>query len=227
LIYATATDITDQLVYQQMLYEKDLLFDEAEKLAQFGCWKWDVASNDLFWTNGLKCIYGIQPSEDVTFDKYFNANHPDDKDLISQTIQKCLDTHQPYEFVHKICTSSTIKSLFARGKYITIGDRDYIIGVGQDITKTIHTEQELQDAKQMAEKSSDLKSIFLANMSHEIRTPINGVVGMTSLLQTTPLTTEQNEYVDIISNSCGILLSLINNIPRFCSHRISKGTSYS
>lgn len=212
LVYATAFDITKDLLTQHLLYEKDLLFEEAEKLAKFGCWKWDVISKDLFWTNGLKCIYDFDPSKPVTFDQYINYNHSDDRDFISQTIQQCLQTKQPYEFIHRIGPDSNIRYLFARGKYITIGERDYIIGVGQDITKTIHTQQELKEARQIAEKSSDLKSIFLANMSHEIRTPINGVVGMTSLLQTTQLTPEQKEYIDVISNSCGILLSLINNI---------------
>jgi PAS domain S-box-containing protein len=60
--------------------------------------------------------------------------------------------------------------------------------------------------------ASRTKSDFLAVMSHEIRTPINGVIGAASLLQTTTLDEEQRDYVDTISDSADILLSLIHNI---------------
>jgi signal transduction histidine kinase len=38
------------------------------------------------------------------------------------------------------------------------------------------------------------KGKFLANMSHEVRTPMNGVIGMTELLLSTPLDVRQRRY---------------------------------
>jgi len=77
------------------------------------------------------------------------------------------------------------------------------------------TEQKLLRARDSAETASKTKSEFLANMSHEIRTPLNGIMGMLQLLNTTPLSPEQSEYVSTAITSGKSLLSIINDILDF------------
>ena len=70
----------------------------------------------------------------------------------------------------------------------------------------------IAEQRERAEQGSAAKSIFLAHMSHEIRTPMNGVLGMLQLLEQTPLTVEQREYLGTLRASGQLLLTIVNDI---------------
>ncbi len=74
---------------------------------------------------------------------------------------------------------------------------------------------ELDLARKRAVEANRSKSQFLANTTHEIRTPINGILGFTSLLLKSPLTTQQREYLRTIAHSSQGLLTIINDILDF------------
>lgn len=115
-------------------------------------------------------------------------------------------------------TKSGEKKLLLKYRLPLFNENDEAIGVfvnAIDITKKHQEQKLLQQAKEMAEKATEMKSNFLANMSHEIRTPMNGVLGFIQLLQETNPTDEQSEFIKDAQKSSEMLLDIINDILDF------------
>lgn len=73
--------------------------------------------------------------------------------------------------------------------------------------------EELNVAKDQAEKANNAKTDFLSNMSHEIRTPLNAIVGFSNgLLEDNNIPEESKEDIKNIITASDNLIELVNGI---------------
>jgi signal transduction histidine kinase len=81
--------------------------------------------------------------------------------------------------------------------------------------RVIERTQQLEEARQQAERADQVKSAFLASMSHELRTPLNAVINFTRFVidgDTGPVNEQQTELLTDVVDSAKHLLNLINDV---------------
>ncbi len=133
-------------------------------------------------------------------------------DQIMGAIENASQTGELQTFEYQIAINNEIRDYEVR--LVPTENLEFLAMI-RDVTERNRMEEQLEEAKNQAEDTSQQKSMFLANMSHEIRTPLSSIIGITSVLEETDLTDEQKEYLNVISISGSNLLNLINNILDF------------
>ncbi|AWC25276.1 Cell-division control histidine kinase PdhS [Aminobacter sp. MSH1] len=88
--------------------------------------------------------------------------------------------------------------------------------VVRDITQWKRAEEELTQARAVAERSSSQKTDFLARISHEIRTPLNAIIGFSELMvdeKFGPVANDRyRDYLRDINRSGNHVLDLVNDL---------------
>ncbi|MGQ9620560.1 MAG: response regulator, partial [Bacteroidales bacterium] len=73
----------------------------------------------------------------------------------------------------------------------------------------------LESARKQEARANIAKTEFLARMSYEIRTPLNGIIGMSDILNKYDLTPEVRDIVYLLRRSTEVLLGIVNDILDF------------
>ncbi|MDO9416835.1 sensor histidine kinase [Pararhizobium sp.] len=84
-----------------------------------------------------------------------------------------------------------------------------------NVTDSVQVERALTDKNDALRKADALKNDFVQHVSYELRSPLTNIIGFADLLKTPsmgPLSERQAEYVDHISSSSSLLLTIVNDI---------------
>ncbi|WP_052714063.1 PAS domain S-box protein [Paenibacillus dauci] len=111
-------------------------------------------------------------------------------------------------------------SFFVSYQTSALYDREQIIGVVVVFSDRTN-EKAIIEAKESAERAAYAKSQFISLISHELRTPMNAIIGMSELVQDSPLNEDQQFYMEIIRQNSEELMRMMDDVTDV--HRLENG----
>ncbi|MFT5894428.1 MAG: diguanylate cyclase (GGDEF)-like protein/PAS domain S-box-containing protein [bacterium] len=139
-IYGAFQNITEKVIQRQAIEYAHEQITSATESGNIGVWDWNPLTNNLEWTPKMYALFGLKfNGEEVTYDLWANALHPDDRERAKNTLAdavknkevKDLDTEfkvlWPDGSIHNIRATAQI----TRDKS---GQAQRVLGVNWDVT---------------------------------------------------------------------------------------------
>lgn len=190
---------------------------QIEKIAACvpGNFYWKNTNSEYLGCNqSLMNMLGLQSTKEIVGKTDYDL-WPDQAAAIRAHDQKVMRSRETIYLEEKVTRPAAKDMYFTVIKMPLLDDFGNIVGVlgnSLDITELKNTQYSLTKAKIAAEAASHAKTEFIANMSHDIRTPLNGIIGISSILEETVKNDEQKQYAQWIHESGKQLLDLLNSI---------------
>lgn len=217
-IFAAARDITEYKRIESELKQAREIYHTILHAALEGFWVVDRQGHFIDVNEAYCHMIGYSRDELLRM-TIADVEFLEDSVAVARRIQELVAKGTCcFESRHR-CRDGQIIDVEINANYLPNEDR--LFTFLRDITERKLTEQVLQKAKESAEAANRAKSDFLATMSHEIRTPLGAMLGNIELLEDSPLTLAQQEYLADCKSASRMLLQVINDVLDFS--RIESG----
>ncbi|MFM9055863.1 MAG: response regulator, partial [Bacteroidota bacterium] len=169
-------------------------------------------------SEGMYAIFGVDVNRKPVMDLFYTLLHPDDKSAVEEAVTAMKPDDPPWTIRYRIILpSDEIRHIEAHSKIVIDPETNtpVLVGSCQDVTEREILLSSLRQKEAELQESLKTKETFLANISHELRTPLNGILGIVRLLRKTQLNGIQREYIEVMNETAGNLLVIINDLLDF------------
>jgi len=132
--------------------------------AQIGAWDWDLSTGELTWSRRCLEMFGIPPETPMTYERFLEAVHPDDRESVDRAVKHALNNKGSYE--------SEMRAVWPDGSVHWVGSRGRVYfdqharpvrmsGAAFDLTRLKRTEQELERMRAEARAQAESLAAIL------------------------------------------------------------------
>ncbi len=155
-LFCLDIDIAKSKKAEEALRMNEDLLNASQRLSKTGGWAWNVEKNAMHWTDEAYRIHDftpgeIEPGSAEHISMSSECYRPEDRALILEAFQRCMEEGQPYdlEFPFKTIKGRQLWIRTAAQPVIENGKTTMIIGNIVDITQRKLAEIEIENSKEL------------------------------------------------------------------------------
>jgi PAS domain S-box-containing protein len=144
------------------------LFEKAQDIANVGAWEYDIDADVHWWSDEVRCIYGLSGEDALPADESIQYYHPEDRPQIRDAFETAVESGEPYDLeLRFIDAHGTHRWVRTRGEPQYEDDELVRVrGTIQDITERKERERDLRRIQQAVENSGH--AIYITDTDGEI-----------------------------------------------------------
>lgn len=131
---------------QKSLQQSEERLSLATNSAKVGVWSWNVRNETIDATAECKQMFGFGADESVTFTKFLDRVHPDDRLQVNRAIEEAIKNKSVYDTQYRIVLpDGQLRWIAARGRIHQLDEAaDDLMGVLLDVTERRRAEEKFR-----------------------------------------------------------------------------------
>jgi PAS domain S-box-containing protein len=180
LMYLTAV-LLERKRAREIAVENEERLRLALNAAQMSSWNWDLATNQISWSDESKNIFGTQVQRgDSSFESFLSSLHTDDRSVVLNVFNQAIQERSSYEVEFRIVNpNGKIQWVIGKGKVLfdESGQPIRVRGVNVDITERKEAEFAYLEQRRELYLLSRVAVLgnFTGNLAHELNQPLASI----------------------------------------------------
>jgi PAS domain S-box-containing protein len=141
-------DITRRKQIERELQRSEQRLRRAQRIAHLGHWERDLQTGALVCSPELRRIFGWPEDAPVSYDRFYESIHPQDRDDVRAARQAVLSTPTSLDVEYRVQRGNDERVVHERGEVVSPdGQPDRLSGTVLDITERKRMEQRLRESR--------------------------------------------------------------------------------
>jgi C4-dicarboxylate-specific signal transduction histidine kinase len=162
------------------LQRSEAFLAHGQSISQTGSFVWSVLSGEISWSEETYNIFDYDRAVKPRLELVLQRIHPDDKNLVQQTIDRASEARANLDFEHRLLMpDGSVKYLhvLARALETSSGKLEYM-GAVRDVTERTRGEEALRQTQADLAHMNRVTTVgeLTASMAHEVNQPIGAAV---------------------------------------------------